>query len=132
MTTVKVQLKDGTIAECSIEISTVYPWKVSVYGLGMDRREFVGDDLFDAQISLRKEVEAMGCRLLCVGARSDVYPSGMSRSMSGGRTAYVNRLGAFPTKDDLVDIFAYAAPDVVGSIEQQRNFHAQWVGSLRR
>ena len=86
-----------------------------------------GVDLFDALMQVRRQLEADG-RIPCVaGARLDVYPSGMSRQMSGGRQAYVHVHGRRPDRDDLVDIFESADPADVGTIEQQRAS----IGSMR-
>lgn len=126
---VKVQLPDGGIVEYAIELSTGPRWKLVVQGIDEGQKEFVADDLFDAQLLLRKELEKAGGRLLCAGARSDVFPSGMSRSMSGGRKAYIMQLGKSPIRSDLVDIFSYAEPGVVGTVGQQQQFHQKWIES---
>jgi hypothetical protein len=73
-------------------------------------------DLYKAMQSLREHLEAKGYQLLCAGARPDVMPSAMSRSMGGGRQAYVLRPGKQAT--ELVDIFDYAEPAVVGTNQQ--------------
>jgi hypothetical protein len=45
--------------------------------------------------------------------------------------AYVTRIG-FPARGtDLVDIFDYAGPEVVGSVVEQNVFHKKWIDSLR-
>jgi hypothetical protein len=90
---------------------------------------FGGEDLFEAQITLRAELEKAGHKILCAGSRIDVYPSGMSRFMAGGRKAYVTELGFPVTK--LVDMLDYAGPESIGSIEQQRQFHQEWIKSLK-
>ncbi|HXR90220.1 MAG TPA: hypothetical protein VN750_08055 [Steroidobacteraceae bacterium] len=127
---VKVQLSDGKVVEYTIELATGLPWKLIVQGIDRDgQKEFVADDLFDAQLLLREELEAAGALLLCAGARSDVFPSGMSRSMSGGRKAYMMQLGKSPSRSDLVDIFSYAEPGVVGTVRQQQQFHQKWIES---
>jgi hypothetical protein len=126
---VKVQLADKTIRDCAVEASHAPPWKLICSGIDADRRGFDGDDLFEAMIGLRKELEGLGCLLLCAGARADVFPSGMSRSMAGGRKAYVTRLGMPAGRSDVVDIFDYAGPESVGTVEQQREFHQKWIVS---
>jgi hypothetical protein len=124
---VKVQLPNETIEECEIEPSHSPPWRLVFSGAGMKRRLFQADDLFEALRGIRKELERTGCRILCAGARRDVYPSGMSRSMSGGRKAYVNRMGAKPTPTDVVDIFDEAEASFVGSVDEQLEFHRRWM-----
>ncbi len=127
---VKVRLRDGATRECSIEVTEAPPWRLLFSGLDLKNREFSGDDLFDALIALRTELEGTGAQLLCAGARLDVFPSGMSRSMGGGRKAYATRPGAPALVTDLVDIFDYAGPEIVGSVAQQEAFHQEWVRSL--
>jgi hypothetical protein len=76
-----------------------------------ERRSSGNRDLFEALADLRQSLEEQGIRLFCNGARTDVWPSGMSRSMSGGRKAYVLRLGTHAR--DLVDIFDGAEPSLI-------------------
>ena len=78
---------------------------------------------------LRKQLEGAGFRLLCAGARRDAYPSGMARSMGGARKAYIFELGKPAT--ELVDIFAEAQPEQVGTMDEQQRFRQQWMTSLR-
>jgi hypothetical protein len=88
-------------------------------------------DIFDAFESLRELFEGDGVQLLCAGARPDVRPSGMSRSMSGGRKAYVLGSKGQGSINDLVDIFEYADRDVVGTVREQREFYATWLASRK-
>ena len=128
---VKVQLADKNISECTIETSDEPPWKLTFSGIHTGQSEFKADDLFEAMIGLRKELEARGCLLLCAGARADAFPSGMARDMSGGRKVYITRLGVQAARSDLVDIFDYAEPESIGTVEQQREFHQAWIASLK-
>ena len=57
-----------------------------------------GPDLFEALQAVRRRLEDAGMLLCCQGARADVFPSGMSRQMGGGRRAYRHRARA--TIDD--------------------------------
>ena len=68
--------------------------------------------------ALREYLETSGCQLLCAGARPDDVLSAMSRSVGGGRQAYVVRLRS--QDEELVDIFDYAEPALVGTVQQQR------------
>jgi hypothetical protein len=58
-------------------------------------------------------------RICCLGARPDVFPSGMSSQMSGGRKAYRHHLGRRPTREDLVDVFDPASCEDVVTIDEQ-------------
>jgi len=127
---IQVYASDGTIVQCTVEIFGMPQYKIILSGIDLPIREFTGDDLFDAFIKLRLELEKQGLRLLCAGCRPDVWPSGMSRDMSGGRKAYVARPGAPSRRADLVDIFDYAEPEKVGSVAEQKAFHEKWGQSL--
>jgi hypothetical protein len=99
---------------------------------GHPKREFSNGDLFDSLISLRKALEESGIQILCAGARPDVFPSGMSRNMSGGRKAYITKLGNPALLINLVDIFDYSEPQSVGKISEPEAFHKKWIVSLRK
>jgi hypothetical protein len=122
---------DGTKEECSVEISNGPDWKRLFSGVGLENRLFTGNDLFAAFISLRRALEESGIKLLCAGFRPDVYPSGMSRSMGGGRKAYVTKLGQ-PARSAPVDIFDFSDAELIGSVSEQQAFHDQWVASLQK
>ncbi|HSS97469.1 MAG TPA: hypothetical protein VLK33_10585 [Terriglobales bacterium] len=129
--TIKARRADGTIEECSIQIIQSPHWKLIFSGAGLQEKEFLDCDLFESFISLRKELEGVGIQLLCAGARSDVFPSGMSRDMGGGRKAYITKLGCSPTRADLVDIFAYSDHPSVGTVSEQQIFHTKWISSRK-
>jgi len=128
----KIRYSDGKTEECSIEIIQQPQWKLIYLGAGLQEQEFAGADLFDALVELRKTLEKIGIQLLCAGARRDVYPSGMSRDMSGGRKAYVTSLGRPALRTALLDIFDSADYELVGSVAEQQMFHEKWVASLRK
>jgi len=127
---VKVQLTDGTIKECSIDIMSSSPAKLLFSGLRLPKRDFLGDDLFEAVIALRLELETIGAQLLCIGSRRDAFPSGMSRDMGGGRKVSIACLGN-PMNEKLFDIFDYAEPELVSSVADQNEFHEKWIASLK-
>jgi len=97
----------------------------------MQRREFSNGDVFDTFILLRTTLEEIEIKLLCGGSRPDVFPSGMSREMSGGRKAYITKLGKPALKADLVDIFDHTDIQLIGSVSEQQAFHNKWIASLR-
>lgn len=128
---VQIRSGDGAIRECAIEIDAAPRACLTFLDSGEVKKAYVGEDFFEALIALRLKLEEAGMQLLCCGARRDVFPSGMSRSMSLGRMAYITRLGVPSLPSDLVDIFDYAEPEVLGSVAQQAEFHEAWVNSLR-
>jgi hypothetical protein len=130
----KILLSDGAIRDCVLDVSDSPPWVVALQNVGDQNwpsQRFEARDLFDAIMLLRLELERRGEQLLCCGARIDVFPSGMSRSMSGGRKAYVLRLGYPGRRSDLVDIFDEATAGAVGTVAQQKEFCLRWRDSLK-
>lgn len=128
---INVMLSDRVIQECSIEYMDAYPWILKCFGLELKQHIFEGNDLFESLTAFRQELESQGIQLLCAGARPDVYPSGMSRGMGGGKKAYITRLGQPALNNDLIDIFDYTEPDKVGTIDEQWAFHERWIAALR-
>ncbi|GCE91922.1 hypothetical protein MSKU15_3523 [Komagataeibacter diospyri] len=51
--------------------------------------------------------------------------------MSGGRKAYIVKKGKPANLSDMVDIFDYAKPSVIGTVAQQEEFFKSWVNSFR-
>jgi len=86
-------------------------WELWFGGIESLNRVFAGRDLFEALITLRCALEEAGAQLLCQGARPEVFPTGMSRDMGGGRKAYVTGIGVSPSRPDFVDILDYAEPN---------------------
>src|ERR1700722_4465885 len=129
--TANVRFSDGTIAELRLEISLDQECglcQIRLVGSEENVTCFRETDLYKAMQALREYLEAKGCQLLCAGARPDVAPSGMSRSMGDGRKAYVLHLGKQAT--ELVDIFDYAEPALVGTVQLQREHVRAWWVSL--
>lgn len=89
-----------------------------------------GDDFFEVLTRLRLQIEPLGYRLLCNGARVDAYPSGMSREMSKGRVLYVLRMGISPRTT--VDLFGRADPAAIGTVAEQSDFYHAWLSTPKR
>jgi hypothetical protein len=128
--TIKAQRPDGGIEQSSIEIAQSPQWRLVFSGVGFRNLEFSNGDLFDAFTSLRVALEEIGVRLLCAGARADVFPSGMSRDMGGGRKGYITKLGQPALRCDLVDIFDHCDAQFIGKVSDQQAFHKKWAASL--
>jgi hypothetical protein len=122
----KVRLPDSTTRELTVERSVGSPSWLAFRDFDGTLRKFEAVDLFEALIAMRQELEGRGCRLLCAGARIDVWPSGMSRSMGQARKAFIVRPGKPAGMESMVDIFDYAEPELVGTIEQQRAHFQEW------
>jgi len=89
-----------------------------------------GGDYFESLIKIRENLEARDWKILCNGARVDVYPSRMSRQMSMGLKAYTLKLGVQASLRDLVDILDEAELEKIGTIVEQINNYRLWVSSL--
>ena len=93
--------------------------------------EVSGSHLFRGLQNIRQQLEKMGWKLVCNGSCEDVRPSGMSISMSGGRTAYVLRLGTVDP-ERTVDIFAVdyvSRIEQIVSVEEQNAYFGKWLNS---
>jgi hypothetical protein len=121
---------DGRVFEIQVEISGSRDWNLRHYGVDGALHSHDASDVFAAMQMMREELEAQGIKLLCAGARTDVWPSAMSRDMGGGRKAYIQRLGEKASQTDLVDIFDFAETALIGTVEQQREYHKAWLRSL--
>jgi len=129
--TAKARLSDGAVKELRLAVSIDLQcklWQIQLENFEENVTCFRETDLYKAMQALREYLEAKGCQLLCAGARPDVAPSGMSRSMGDGRKAYVLHLGKQAT--ELVDIFDYAEPALVGTVQLQREHVRAWWVSL--
>lgn len=127
---VKAMLPDGTLKAMQITVSEVPPWFLEYEGFDGIRHEHKASDLFEALRAMRKQLESSGCRLLCAGARIDATSSRMSRNMGGGRRVAIVHHGIPASKDEVVDIFQYAEPEKIGTVQQQQDFTRSWLTSL--
>ena len=120
----------GDVVELRVNVSDGPPWRLQYQDLDGNLRSFSEQDLFKSMQKMREELETRELQILCAGARPDVWPSGMSRDMGGGRKAYVMRIGKHTNAADLIDIFQYASPESVGTVQQQREYFQLWFNSL--
>jgi hypothetical protein len=121
---------DATSSECSIRWVSRPGWyEVRLLADGVDLTG-TGLDLFAALRVVRSELDARALKLLCNGARADVHPSGMARSMSGARLVYVLELGRPAGQEDLVPIFGQAPAEAVDTVQAQDVFFGRWLESL--
>ena len=127
---VELQDESGRIVSGQLYCSTQPPWRMSLLVADIVNLQCQERDLFECMVVLRQHLSKQRWLLLCNGARTDVYPSGMSREMSGGMMAYRHQLGIKPTRDDLVSILDYAPPESIGTPEEQRQYRTSWMQSL--
>lgn len=85
-----------------------------------------GQNTWDVLRALRRQVEPLGYRLCCAGARVDAYVSGMSISMSAGELVYPLHRWRRSRSKELVEIFSYAPSSKVGTVAEQDRFYGEW------
>lgn len=127
---IKIQMADASIEQAVLEIDILTNRAITFITKQTEYKKFDGEDLYAAFNHLRTWLDKSKSKLLCNGARVDVTPSGMSRGMGGGRKAYIIRIGKPALREDLVDIFDYASPDKIGSLDEQKEYYERWVSSL--
>ena len=88
-------------------------------------------NLFDSLVIIRKEMEREEISPLCNGARVGIAVSGGGRQTSSTRRVCKVEIGQQAQRHNLIDIFDYAEPDVVGTVKEQKEFNHKWVSSLR-
>ena len=87
-------------------------------------------DFFECLCNIRRSLESQGLRPKCYGASLSAYPSGMCRSMGRGLKVYRNQMGKRAFRTDLVGTFAVADDVEPATVEDQWQFHLDWLGSL--
>jgi len=122
----------GLHAEAMLEWTDRPPWRVLLSIPGIDTIESTAYDLYECLLEARGHAAASGWRICVVGARRDAWPSGMSSDMGGAALVYVHTLGRPVDGDDLRPIFDDAPCELVGSVEEQREFRTQYQESLRK
>jgi hypothetical protein len=94
---------------------------VIAWPIGSGERHFDASDYYECLRAFRRVIEPDGFRVLCQGARPNVFPSAMARQMGSALKSYVLTLGqpAF----DLVETFD-PVEDIasVGTVEEQDEF----------
>lgn len=126
---IMVQTKSGEVRDALVNVTTE-PLQMRFECAGFNPKVFSGRDFFSAFAKLREWLEESHIKLLCNGARVDVYPSGMSRDMGGGRKAYVLCVGQPARRIDQVDVLEYAPVEKIGSIKEQKQFYEKWKASM--
>lgn len=89
-----------------------------------------GPDLFKALRELRCALDPLGIRLGVNGARRDAWASGMQCDMGEGRVVYLLAEGQ-TGRPEQVSTLGRTAIEHVGTLEEQDQYHARWLGSRR-
>lgn len=121
---------NGDKEVCELEYAFGNPVEMSVSCAVLGTISVTADDLFEALSLIRLEAEKHGYFILCNGARTDAYPSRMSRQMGEGGKLYVFKSGMQAQREDLVTIFGPAEFQQVGTVAEQRVAYDAWLRSL--
>jgi hypothetical protein len=125
--TLKIQNREGEVFDAEVKYhGSKREWILEFISPITKKLSFNEGDVFECLTQLRLELAKYGCKPLCAGARIDVYPSGMARDMGNGLSAEVSSSEPMNEHERLqyVDIFDYAEPDLIASVEEQLNYHA--------
>jgi hypothetical protein len=127
---VKTLKPTNEVQETILKYSESPPWFIEISLGELPTKRYEGTDLFECLCNLRKQLDKLGIKILCNGSRIDTHPSRMSRDMGGARKVYQLTMGQQGRLEDLVDIFAEAPAEKVGTVEEQKAFYSRWLDSL--
>jgi hypothetical protein len=132
MTKYKVQVlsPDGSTQPATADVTGEDNLNLVFQNDSLGRFEASESDLFEAMIKLRLWLEAQGYKLLCNGARLDVYPSRMARQMGAGFRAYKMTMGRPAEMNDRVKILDPAPADTIATVAEQKLFYENWLNSI--
>jgi hypothetical protein len=103
-------------------------WIFEFTSLVTPKMTFNNSDMFECLIDLRIELKKYSYIPLCNGARLDTYPAtGMCRDMAEGGAVFILKIGQPLDFDNVVNIFDYAEPQLIASVEEQLNFFESWL-----
>lgn len=120
---------NGEKASINISFPETHPWYLDVES-DLVAERYEGEDLIEALTQFWLDLEKANKSLLCVGCMKNAFSSRMSRNMSGGRKAYMLKMGEAATLDSLRDIFDSAPANEVGRVGEQQAFIDAWYESL--
>lgn len=102
-----------------VEYSVGEPWRLSLVDPDESRLDATGNDLYDCLKQIRRQTDPVGILLCCNGARKNVRPSGFLSSSLGAISVYKIHRWRASMPWDLVDLFAYAPPRQIATLEEQ-------------
>lgn len=126
--TIKLAKPDGSTEDCDLEFEvTAHAVVMKSTSEGTGKAIWHGNDAFHALELFRRKIEPQGFRALCNGSRRDAYPSGMCRDMGRGFMLYPIPAEGPPD----LKTFEPAAPELIGTVEEQLNNWTDWVESVK-
>jgi hypothetical protein len=88
------------------------------------------DDLFEALVRIREQLERQGWFVAVQGSRLEAFPSPTQREIAAGLSVYITRIGEPATPDDVAETFAVADPSTLATVNAQRQHAQAWQRSL--
>lgn len=126
--------RDGSLESGELELgqtSTTPPdCRLTFSSPRREASAFENSDFFECLVDLRRVIEREGGKVLCHGARRDVFPSPMQRRTAGGLKAYRQRLGEKALEQDQVDTLGETEASLIGTVDEQRAYNEMWLQSL--
>ena len=119
---INIQFSDGSILDAVLTYSRPEAnlCIIKIEHAQISSIEKNSTDYFTALATVRKELEPQGIKLLCWGARRDVWPRGIQLDWTAGRLA-CRRGKDFYLKESK-SIFAYSPPDTIATVEEQMKY----------
>lgn len=123
----RIRTADGKSAMWRVEHALVEqdsdaPWWLSLVGPDGVKFDATGVDLYDCLKQIRRQTEPSGILLCCNGARRNARPSGFYGSTLGAVVVYQHHRWRAAMPWELVDIFGYAPPRKIATVEDQEAY----------
>jgi hypothetical protein len=93
--------------------------------------ECIKTNFFECLTDLRKKLEQLDYRPLCNGARLNMYIFREMIQIYRGDRSHTLAYGQIPEDEDELKIFEYAAPHLIASVDEQREFYESWLESVK-
>ena len=93
--------------------------------------EATGQTIAEGVKALRAQMEPLGYRFCCNGARANAHPGHMSVQMGEGDVVHLLKLGKRPKRGPRVALLDYAPRRKVTTLSVQNRFFSEWFESLR-
>lgn len=123
----RVRTADGKSATWRVEDELAEqdcdkPWRLSLIGPDGVRFDATGVDLYDCLKQIRRQTEPMAILLCCNGARRNTRSSGFYSSTLGAIVVHKEYRWRRSMPWELVDIFGYAPPRKIATVEEQEAY----------
>ena len=112
----------------TLRLTKPEPYRIALILVGDQGQlwEGAGGDVFDALMNLRLELEPVGIRVCCNGARANAWSSGMQRDMGQGYEVYLLGLERSGRPASIQTLDPAPCEEVV-TVAEQRAFHERWL-----